>query len=85
MKKAALLTTAATLVTTLSGCATGPSYTIEKGWVKEGVSYKQAQRQLFDGKEKAKANAERETQIGGLTESCMTLKGYRWGEYRKRI
>jgi len=85
MKKAALLTIAATLVTTLSGCATGPSYTIEKGWVKEGVSYKQAQRQLFDCKEKAKANAERETQIGGLTESCMTLNGYRWGEYKRRI
>lgn len=85
MKKIALSTLTATLIATLSGCASGPSYTIEKGWVKRGVSYEQARRQFFDCKEKAKANAERETQIGGLTESCMTLEGYAWGEYTRRI
>ncbi|MGH1460440.1 MAG: hypothetical protein ACRBB6_00225 [Neptuniibacter sp.] len=73
------------LMVTLSGCASGPSYTIEKGWVKKDVSYQQARKQLFNCQEKAKNNAERETQIGGLIESCMTLEGYIWGQYRKRI
>ncbi|MCP5142802.1 MAG: hypothetical protein H6926_00895 [Chromatiales bacterium] len=85
MNKKALSTFAVALISTLSGCASGPSYIVEKGWVKQGVSYEQARRQLFDCKEKAKANAERETQIGGLTESCMTLEGYAWGEYKRPI
>jgi hypothetical protein len=85
MKKIALSTVAAALVTSLSGCASGPSYTIEKGWVKQDVTYEQARQQLFVCKEKAQAAAERETQVGGLTESCMTLEGYTWGEYKRRI
>ena len=85
MKKIAISTLSAALIVMLPGCASGPSYTIEKGWVKKGVSYDQAKRLLYACKEKARANAERETQIGGLTESCMTLEGYTWGEYRKRI
>lgn len=85
MKKIALSTIAAALITSLSGCASGPSYTIENGWVKQDVSYELARQQLFVCQEKAKATAQRETQIGGLTESCMTLEGYTWGEYRRRI
>lgn len=85
MKRIALSTVVFAFIATVSGCASGPSYTIEKGWVKEGSSYEQAREQLFDCQQKAKANAERETQVGGLTESCMTLEGYTWGEYRKRI
>lgn len=85
MKKWALSITTAALVATLSGCASGPSYSIEKGWVKKDVTYQQAQRQLFDCKDKAKAAAERDTQIGGLTESCMALEGYTWGKYRRII
>ena len=85
MKKIALSTLTAGLMMSLLGCASGPSYTIEKGWVKEGVTYEQARQQLFACKEKAQAAAERETQVGGLTESCMTLEGYTWGEYRRRI
>ena len=68
-----------------SGCATGPSYKIEQGWVKENIDQAQAKRQLFDCKEKAKSAAERETQIGGLTESCMSLEGYSWGEYKTAL
>ena len=83
MKKIVILT--ATLVTVLSGCASGPSYRIEKGWVKNGVNQEQARRQYFDCQEKAKSNAERETQVGGLIENCMTLEGYKWGEYRTVI
>ncbi|WP_155996750.1 hypothetical protein [Thioalkalivibrio sp. ALMg11] len=85
MKGIALSFFTAGLVVALSGCASGPSYKIEKGWVKEGVSYEEAQRQRFDCREKAKDNAERETQIGGLKESCMTLEGYEWGTYRTKI
>lgn len=85
MKKIALSTITAGLLASLSGCASGPSYTLEKGWVKQDVSYEQARQQLFACKEKARATAERETQVGGLTESCMTLEGYTWGEYRRRI
>lgn len=75
----------AILVVTLSGCASGPSYRIEKGWVKNGVSQEQSRRQYFDCQDKAKSNAERETQIGGLIENCMTLEGYKWGEYKTII
>lgn len=85
MKKVVLSSFGVALILTLSGCASGPSYRIEHGWVKQDVSYEEARRQLFDCQEKAKANAERETQIGGLTESCMTLEGYKWGTYRTRI
>lgn len=85
MKKIAYSAITAALIASVAGCASGPSYEIEKGWVKQGVSYEQARKQLFDCKEKAKANAERDTQVGGLTESCMTLEGYSWGEYKKRI
>ena len=85
MKIIALSTFAIALISAMSGCATGPSYQIEKGWVKRGVSYEQAHKQLFDCKEKAKYNAERETQVGGLTENCMTLEGYKWGEYKTEI
>lgn len=85
MKKIALSTITVAIISTLSGCASGPSYQIEKGWVKKDVSYQEARKQLFDCQEKAKANAERETQVGGLIESCMTLEGYSWGAYRRII
>jgi hypothetical protein len=85
MKKILLPTVVTALLTTLTGCATGPSYTIEKGWVKENVSYEDAKLQLFNCNEKAKLAAERETQIGGLVESCMALEGFKWGEYKRRI
>jgi len=85
MKKIAISTALAAAIVILPGCASGPSYIIEKGWVKKDVSYEQAKVQLYNCKEKAKANAERETQIGGLTESCMTLEGYTWGQYRKAV
>lgn len=85
MRNLTLFTTTAALIATLSGCASGPSYTIEKGWVKQGASYEQARKQLFDCNDKAKAAAERETQVGGLTESCMALEGYKWGEYKRII
>lgn len=76
---------AVVLVATLSGCASGPSYRIEKGWVKKGVNQIQARKQYFDCQEKAKSNAERDTQIGGLVENCMALEGYKWGEYKTEI
>lgn len=85
MTKIALSSITAALIITLSGCASGPSYKIENGWVKQDISYEQARRQLFDCTEKAKTMAERETQVGGLTESCMTLEGYKWGTYRTII
>ena len=85
MRKIALSTFTAALITTLSGCSSTPSYNIEKGWVKKGVTYEQAKIQLFDCAEKAKATAERDTQIGGLTESCMALEGYTWGQYKTAI
>lgn len=85
MKKVALSSLTVALIAVLSGCASGPSYEIKDGWVKEDVSYEQSRRQLFDCQEKAKNNAERDTQVGGLTESCMTLEGYKWGTYRTPI
>lgn len=69
----------------ISGCATAPSYKIQEGWVKESVDQAQAKKQLFDCMEKAKSAAKRETQIGGLTESCMSLEGYSWGEYKTAL
>lgn len=85
MKKIALSVATIGLVASLSGCSSAPSYQIEKFWVKDGVSQEEAKKQFFDCKEKAKTAAERETQIGGLTEHCMQLDGYQWGEYRTKI
>lgn len=84
MNKIKLTVLSIALIGAMTGCA-GPSYRIEKGWVKKGVSQEQSRTQYFDCQEKAKANAERETQVGGLVENCMTLNGYKWGEYKTQI
>lgn len=68
-----------------SACVTGPSYRIEQGWVKEHVDQTQAKQTLYNCAEKAKAAAERVTQVDGLTESCMALEGFAWGEYRTAL
>jgi len=81
MKK---LLTIGVIALTLTGCASTPVYQIEKFWKKDNVTHIQAKREFFDCKETAKSTAERETQVGGLTESCMTLKGYKWGVYKTR-
>lgn len=85
MKKPLFLTISIAFFLTMAGCASGPTYKVKEGWVKQDVTYEQSRRDLFYCQEKARSNAERETQVGGLTESCMTLEGYRWGEYKTRI
>lgn len=85
MKKIALLIFTAALTSVLAGCVSGPSYNVHQGWIKQDTTNEEARRQLFDCQEKAKINAERDTQIGGLTESCMILEGYKWGTYKTRI
>ena len=85
MRNIALPIITTVLIAALSGCASGPSYTIKEGWVKQDISYLQSQQQLIICKEKAKATAERDTLVGGLIESCMTLEGYSWGQYKTRI
>lgn len=85
MKKKLLTSSAIILISTLTGCASTPSYEIEKFWKKDQVSYTQAKKEFIDCKETAKSTAERDTLVGGLTESCMTLKGYKWGVYKRRV
>lgn len=72
------------LISTLTGCATGPTYHIEKFWKKDSITHMQAKQEFIACKETAKSTAERDTQVGGLTESCMTLKGFKWGVYKTR-
>lgn len=69
----------------VSGCASAPVYEVEKFWKKDEVSLEQAKRDFIICKEKAKKHAERDTQVGGLTENCMQLEGYKWGEYKRRV
>lgn len=85
MNKIALKLLVVAMAAGLAGCSSGPSYVMEKGWVRSGTSYEQAKRQLFFCNEKARDAAERETQVGGLVESCMALEGFKWGVYRTRI
>lgn len=84
MKKVVLSAVLVTMLASLAGCASGPSYRIEKGWVKQGANQELANLQLMMCKQKSIAVAERETQVGALVESCMALEGYKWGSYRVR-
>jgi len=73
---------------TLEGCSSDTItryYEVKDFWKKNNVTYDQAKHDFFVCEEKAKNAAERETQIGGLTEACMKLKGYQWGTYRWMI
>lgn len=82
MQKVVLSAVLVAMLASLAGCASGPSYRIENGWVKQGSSQEQANLQLMMCKQKAMAVAERDTQVGALVESCMSLEGYKWGSYR---
>jgi len=85
MRKLSSLALITIVITTLSGCASGPSYKIKEGWVKKGMNQKDSNNQFRYCKEKASNVAKRKTQIGSLIENCMTLEGYSWGKYKIRI
>jgi len=85
MRKLSSLALTAVVITTLSGCASGPSYKIKEGWVKKGMDQSDSTIQFRYCKEKASKVAKRKTQIGSLIENCMTLEGYSWGKYKVRI
>ena len=82
MSKVVKTAFALVLMTTLAGCASGPSYSIKEGWVKKGMNQRDSDNQFQYCKEKATNVAKRETQIGSLIENCMALEGYKWGKYK---